>query len=61
MSVATEHDRIWWTPVGFPEQNLPPGDSRHECTMAVVMVPTFRIALDPMALGTCRYCKQPLP
>lgn len=33
----------------------------HACPTAVLTSPTFRESLDPMALGTCRYCGERLP
>ena len=33
----------------------------HRCPKARIVTLTSRDSLDPMALGTCRYCHQPLP
>lgn len=60
---ARASDSMYWTPVGRPV--LTSSGSyitlAHWCPFAVVQAVTRRDCLDPMALGTCRYCEQPLP
>lgn len=55
-------DPIWWRPKGLhrgaPGKPQPP---YHSCPTAVVSSLTTRECLDYMALGVCRYCKEPLP
>lgn len=57
-------DRIWWART---EADLVDKRGRripgliHACPTAVLTSPTFRESLDPMALGTCRYCGERLP
>ena len=52
-------DRIFWAPVGEDVVLLP--YPAHPCPTATIVHLTIRECLDPMALGLCRYCQQPLP
>lgn len=57
--IATARDAMVWAPIGqefSTEYGLV-----HNCTLSVVASVTVREALDPMALGTCRFCGERLP
>lgn len=56
-------DRIYWAPLGSRGTIINPHFPWlvHLCPSAVVVHPATRHQLDPMALGVCRYCREPLP
>lgn len=62
---AQGSDRIYWAPpevhgtvVRMAKNGLA---LLHACSSAVIVAPTRRDQLDPMALGVCRYCGERLP
>lgn len=57
MNTAT--DPIWWGPLETRGSVL--RLSHHRCPHAVVVSLAIREQLDPMALGTCRFCGERLP
>lgn len=54
-------DTIYWGPLGARDVPPPGLGLVHLCPQAVLVTTTPRECLDPMALGTCRYCHEPLP
>lgn len=59
------NDMIYWAPpevrgtiVRMAEMGVA---LLHVCPTAVIVAPVRREELDPMALGECRYCREPLP
>lgn len=52
------NDQIYWAPIGSEGISIP--GLVHRCPTAVLIAPTRRDQLDPMAQGKCRYCLQPL-
>lgn len=62
---ARGDDTIWWAPLDARGTIVRLAGLEvvllHRCASAVVPAPTVREALDPMALGLCRYCRERLP
>jgi hypothetical protein len=56
---AREYDRVWWAPISSDGMDIP--GLVHRCHTAVLIASTTRAQLDPMALGTCRYCDEMMP
>ena len=55
----TGRDRIWWTPdisLVVDKRGRRVDGPIHVCPTAVLCCLAVRESLDPMALGTCRYC-----
>ena len=57
------NDEIVWAPPLDVLREIGTLDGRvvHWCPMAVLIASVSRAALDPLALGLCRYCHVPLP